>query len=48
MRYFVHIESGDDGEYVATCEEPQAVGRGLSPRNALDRLRDERRYRLEM
>jgi len=33
---------------VASCDNPQCSSRGLSPSNALDSLRDEIRYRLEL
>ena len=48
MTYYVHLEAGDDGEYLAVCDDPLATGRGLSPENALDRLRAELRFQLEM
>ena len=47
MRYDVKIESSSDG-YTATCEDPQCSATGLSPTNALDSLREEIRYRLEL
>ena len=47
MRYDVKIESSADG-FVATCEDPQCRATGLSPTNALDALRDEIRYRVEL
>ena len=48
MVFRVRLEATGDGGYVATCDEPQAHARGLSPNNALDRLRAEIRYRLEL
>jgi hypothetical protein len=48
MTFRVHLESTDEGEYLAFCDEPQTAVRGLSPANALDQLRAELRYRLEM
>jgi predicted RNase H-like HicB family nuclease len=48
VRFEVTVESSGDGGYVANCEDPQCNGRGLSPANALDALREEIRYRLEL
>lgn len=48
MKYSVTLQSGEGGEYVATCAEMGISAQGLSPSNALDALRDEIRYRLEM
>ena len=47
MRYEVTVESAGDG-YVAACDDPQCSATGLSPTNALDSLREEIRYRLEL
>jgi hypothetical protein len=47
VRYDVTIEAGADG-YTATCEDPQCSVTGLTPVNALDSLREEIRYRLEL
>ena len=47
MRYEVAVETSSDG-YVASCEDPQCSATGLSPTNALDSLREEIRYRLEL
>jgi hypothetical protein len=41
------VETGSDGS-VAECESMQCSATGLSPTNALDALRDEIRYRLEL
>jgi hypothetical protein len=41
------VESGSDG-FVAECESMQCTATGLSATNALDSLRDEIRYRLEL
>jgi hypothetical protein len=41
------MEAGGDG-FVAECEGVACSGKGLSPTNALDALRDEIRYRLEL
>ena len=48
MIYHAHLEPTRDGDYVASCDDPQASARGLSPTNALDRLREEIRYRIEL
>ena len=48
MRFDVKIESAGDGGFVASCEDPQCSGHGLSKANALDALREEIRYRLEL
>jgi hypothetical protein len=48
VRFDVSIEASGDGGYVANCEDPQCNSRGLSPANALDALREEIRYRLEL
>jgi len=42
------VEAGADGGYTASCEDPQCSGHVLSPTNALDSLREEIRYRLEL
>ena len=48
MRFEASVEAGSDGGYVASCEDPQCVGHGRSPTSALDSLREEIRYRLEL
>ncbi len=48
MKFVASLEAGADGGYVASCDDPQCSGRGLSPANALDALREEIRYRLEL
>lgn len=47
MRFDVTVESGSDG-FVAECESLQCRATGLSATNALDSLRDEIRYRIEL
>jgi hypothetical protein len=47
VRYDVTVESSSDG-FVAECESMDCSAKGLSPTNALDSLRDEIRYRLEL
>lgn len=48
MIFHVHVEEIEHGGYLASCDEPQAAGRGLSPASALDQLRAELRYQLEI
>ena len=48
MRYEATLESGEDGGYIAQCESLGVSARGLSPANALDALRAEIRYRVEL
>ena len=48
MKFQASVETGSDGGYIATCDDPQCTGHGLSPANALDALREEIRYRLEL
>ena len=48
MIFHAHLESTCEGDYVASCDDPQASVHGLSPSNALDRLREEIRYRVEL
>jgi hypothetical protein len=48
MNYAVQLEAGEGGEYTASCFELGLVTRGLGPASALDALRDEIRYRLEL
>jgi hypothetical protein len=47
MRFDVTVESSSDG-FVAECESMDCSAKGLSPTNALDSLRDEICYRLEL
>jgi diphthamide synthase (EF-2-diphthine--ammonia ligase) len=47
MKYEVTL-NGEDGEFVAECPSMGVSARSLSPTNALDALRDEIRYRLEL
>jgi len=42
------IEAGEDGDYIASCSDPMASARGLSPASALERLGAEIRYRVEI
>ena len=47
MQFKAGVEETEDGEYLAWCADPQVKVRGLSPGNALDRLRAELRYHVE-
>lgn len=46
--FYADVEATEEGDYFAWCAEPAASARGLSPANALDRLRGEIRYRIEL
>ena len=48
MEYEARVEQTGDGDWVARCADLAVAARGLSPANALDRLRLELRYRLEL
>jgi hypothetical protein len=48
MIFHARVEETGEGDYVASCDDPQATARCLSPACALDRLREEIRYRLEL
>lgn len=48
MDFEAHLEATEDGGYVAWCPDPMASARGLSPASALERLRAEIRYRIEL
>lgn len=48
MIFEARIEATEDGEYVASCSDPTASARGLSRSSALERLRAEIRYRVEL
>ena len=48
MRFPAQVEQTDDGDYLASCRDPAVEARGLSPGNALDRLRAELRYWVEL
>jgi predicted RNase H-like HicB family nuclease len=48
MRFEVAVQANGDGSFSATCDAPQCSSRGLSPTNALDSIREEIRYRLEL
>lgn len=48
MNYAVNLEACEGGEYLASCPELGLTVRGLGAGNALDALRDEIRYRVEL
>ena len=48
MRYNATLESDEDGHFTAQCEQLGISTHGLSPANALDALRAEIRYRVEL
>ena len=48
MDFDARIEATGDGGYVATCSDPEVSALGLSGASALELLRAEIRYRLEM
>ena len=48
MIFRVHVEETEEGDYLATCDDPSASAHGLSPANALDQLRAELRYQIEL
>jgi predicted RNase H-like HicB family nuclease len=48
MKFEATVEAGADGGYTASCEDPQCSGHGLGSVNALDALREEIRYRIEL
>jgi predicted RNase H-like HicB family nuclease len=47
VRFDVTVEQSGDG-FVAECESLGCTAHGLSPTNALESLREEIRYRLEL
>ena len=48
MEFRAKVEQTEEGDYLASCPEPLVQARGLSPTNALDRLRTELRYWVEL
>ena len=48
MIYYASVEETEDGDYVASSFDPVASGHGLSPASALEQLRGEIRYRIEL
>ena len=47
MRFDVTVEQSSEG-FTASCDSMTCSANGLSPTNALDMLREEIRYRLEL
>jgi hypothetical protein len=48
VRFEVSVQSDGSGGFTANCEEPQCTSSGLSPSSALDSIREEIRYRMEL
>ena len=48
MKYSVELDLNSDGEYIASCSSMGISTQGLSAQNALDALRAEIRYRIEL
>ena len=48
MIFEASIEATEEGGYLASCCDPEVSARGLSQASALEMLRAEIRYRLEM
>lgn len=48
MIFQASLEAIEEGEYLATCSDPMATATGLSPTSALESLRAEIRYRIEL
>jgi hypothetical protein len=48
MIYDVQVEATEDGQYEASCSDPMVSMRGASAGSALELLRAEIRYRVEM
>lgn len=48
MDFQVRLKTTGEGDYEATCSAPEVSSRGLSRTSALELLRAEIRYRLEM
>ncbi len=47
MKYTVHVEASESGEFFAECAELGLKSSGLSATNALESLRENIRYNLE-
>lgn len=47
MKYTVQMEASEAGEFFAECAELGLKSSGLTPKNALDQLRENIRYNLE-
>ena len=48
MKFHAELSAGEDGDYYAYCPEMGVSATGLTPSNALDALRAEIRYRVEL
>ncbi len=48
MIFQIQVETTDDGQYSATCTDPAVSVLALSSASALERLRAEIRYRIEL
>ena len=48
MLFNATLETLDDGSYLARCDDPMVMARGRSAANALEQLRLEIRYRIEL
>jgi predicted RNA-binding Zn ribbon-like protein len=48
MMFDVQVETTADGQYEASCSDPMVSMRGATSASALELLRAEIRYRLEM
>ena len=48
MRFEVTVQPNGDGGFTANCEDPICTAHGLSPESALDQLREEIRYHMEL
>ena len=48
MKYEAHLEETEEGGYVASCSSVGVSAHGLSAVNALDALRREIRYTIEL
>lgn len=48
MIFQARLEATEDGGYEASCADPMVSARGLTGSSALQKLREEIRYRVEM
>ena len=46
--YEVRVRRGSDGGFVATCDDPTCLARGRSEDEALAKIRNEIRFRVEL
>jgi uncharacterized protein YfdQ (DUF2303 family) len=47
MIFQATLETTEDGDFVASCDDPMAMVRGADAASALEKLRMEIRYRIE-